>query len=108
MTSYTDSGCGVLMDRVELSGGGRVDFMESTMLGVQDRRGHYVVLKCQSDEEAKSWERVLSANIVANDELSGMFVHPVSLPPPNQLSNIHSNVLVVDFGGSSVRAGVTR
>ena len=42
------------MDRVELSGGGRVDFMESTMLGVQDRRGHYVVLKCQSGQAYNS------------------------------------------------------
>ena len=32
---FSDSSCAVLMDRIELCGGGRVDFMESTMLGVQ-------------------------------------------------------------------------
>jgi hypothetical protein len=44
------------MDRIELSGG-RVDFMESTMLGVQDRRGHYVVIKCGDAKSAEDWQR---------------------------------------------------
>ena len=46
----------VLMDRIELFGG-RVDFMESTMLGIQDRRGHYVVIKCGDATIATEWER---------------------------------------------------
>ena len=46
----------VLMDRIELFGG-RVDFMESTMLGIQDRRGHYVVIKCGDAIIATEWER---------------------------------------------------
>ena len=57
LTSYTDSSRGVLMERIEVAGGGRVDFMESTMLGVQDRRGHYVVIKCGDAEEAAAWEK---------------------------------------------------
>jgi hypothetical protein len=44
------------MDRIELSGG-RVDFMESTMLGIQDRRGHYVVIKCGDAKIATEWEK---------------------------------------------------
>ena len=41
---FGDSSRSVLMDRIELFGG-RVDYMETTMLGIQDRRGHYVVLR---------------------------------------------------------------
>lgn len=41
---FGDSSRSVLMDRIELHGG-RVDYMETTMLGIQDRRGHYVVLR---------------------------------------------------------------
>jgi hypothetical protein len=44
------------MDRIELFGG-RVDYMESTMLGIQDRRGHYVVIKCADAKTAEDWER---------------------------------------------------
>ena len=96
---YSDSTCGVLMDRVELCGGGRVDFMESTMLGVQDRRGHYIVIKCENDNDAKAWERVLSAQ--TNQDVSAMFVSPKPHSP-----SLYTNVLVIDFGGSSVRAGI--
>ena len=94
---YTDQSCGVLMERIELNGGGRVDFMESTMLGVQDRRGHYVVIKCKDPEEAKTWERVLAANV--SQESTDLFVLPRS-------PTVFKNVLVVDFGGASVRAGI--
>ena len=98
LTCYSDStSAAVLMDRVEVAGGGRVDFMESTMLGVQDRRGHYVVLRCGSHEEASAWEKVLSS---ACNPHASLFVHPVRQP------KVFKNVLVVDFGGSSVRAGI--
>ena len=53
---FGDNSRQVLMDRIELSGG-RVDFMESTMLGVQDRRGHYVVIKCGDAASAEEWQR---------------------------------------------------
>ena len=96
---FSDSSCAVLMDRIELCGGGRVDFMESTMLGVQDRRGHYIVIKCESENDAKSWERALSAQ--TNQDISAMFVSPKPSCP-----SMYTNVLVIDFGGSSVRAGI--
>ena len=86
------------MDRIELFGG-RVDYMESTMLGIQDRRGHYVVLRFKDNEDADKWHTGLS-NHVSHD-LAQTFVTPVMNNP-----DMFKHVLIVDFGGSSVRAGI--
>ena len=96
---FGDSSRSVLMDRIELFGG-RVDYMESTMLGIQDRRGHYVVLRLKDGEEADKWHTLLSSHV--SHDLAQTFVTP-SLPVDPTL---FKQILVVDFGGSSVRAGI--
>ena len=96
---FGDSSRTVLMDRIELFGG-RVDYMESTMLGIQDRRGHYVVLRFKDNEDADKWHSGLS-NHVSHD-LAQTFVTPVIISNPD----LFKNILIIDFGGSSVRAGI--
>ena len=96
---FGDSSRTVLMDRIELFGG-RVDYMESTMLGIQDRRGHYVVLRFKDNEDADKWHSGLS-NHVSHD-LAQTFVTPVI----NSNPDLFKNILIIDFGGSSVRAGI--
>lgn len=96
---FGDSSRSVLMDRIELFGG-RVDYMECTMLGIQDRRGHYVVLRFKDGEEADKWHSGLSTHV--SHDLAQTFVTPVSVTEPKMFKSI----LVVDFGGSSVRAGI--
>jgi hypothetical protein len=95
---FGDSSRSVLMDRIELFGG-RVDYMESTMLGVQDRRGHYVVLRCKDGEEADIWHTALATHV--SHDLAQTFVNPMARNP-----ELFKQILVVDFGGSSVRAGI--
>ena len=97
---FGDSSRSVLMDRIELFGG-RVDYMESTMLGIQDRRGHYVVLRLKDGEEADKWHTLLSSHV--SHDLAQTFVTPNSIPNDPTL---FKQILVVDFGGSSVRAGI--
>ena len=97
---FGDSSRSVLMDRIELFGG-RVDYMESTMLGIQDRRGHYVVLRLKDREEADRWHNLLSSHV--SHDLAQTFVTPQSIPND---PTIFKQILVVDFGGSSVRAGI--
>jgi len=102
---FGDSSRSVLMDRIELFGG-RVDYMETTMLGIQDRRGHYVVLRFRDAEEADRWHTGLSEHV--SHDLAQTFVTPAAIPTaalPNDPS-IFKQILVVDFGGSSVRAGI--
>ncbi len=95
---FADSSRSVLMDRIELYGG-RVDYMESTMLGIQDRRGHYVVLRFKDGEEADRWHSGLSTHV--SHDLAQTFVTPIMIDP-----KLFKSILVVDFGGSSVRAGI--
>ena len=95
---FGDSSRSVLMDRIELYGG-RVDYMESTMLGVQDRRGHYVVLRCKDADEADKWHAGLATHV--SHDLAQTFVTPIASNP-----DLFKQILVVDFGGSSIRAGI--
>ena len=97
---FGDSSRSVLMDRIELFGG-RVDYMETTMLGIQDRRGHYVVLRFKDGEEADRWHTGLSAHV--SHDLAQTFVTPTAITNDPSL---FKPILVVDFGGSSVRAGI--
>ena len=96
---FGDSSRSCLMDRIELFGG-RVDYMESTMLGIQDRRGHYVVLRFKDNEDADKWHTGLS-NHVSHD-LAQTFVTPVA----NSNPDLFKQILIIDFGGSSIRAGI--
>ena len=95
---FGDSSRSVVMDRIELFGG-RVDYMESTMLGIQDRRGHYVVLRLKDSEEADKWHRALASHV--SHDLAQSFVTPSPQDP-----GLFKQILVVDFGGCSVRAGI--
>ena len=95
---FGDSSRSVVMDRIELFGG-RVDYMESTMLGIQDRRGHYVVLRLKDSEDADKWHSALASHV--SHDLAQSFVTPSPLDP-----GLFKQILVVDFGGCSVRAGI--
>ena len=100
---FGDSSRSVLMDRIELFGG-RVDYMETTMLGIQDRRGHYVVLRFKDGEEADRWHTGLSAHV--SHDLAQTFVTPAAAATIVNDPSLFKPILVVDFGGSSVRAGI--
>jgi actin-related protein len=97
---YSDDSCAVILERIELFGG-QVDFTDSHILGVQDRRGHYLVLKCPSAEDAQRWERAVRANI--GQDFAKTFVTPSPRP---KAPSFFTDVLVIDFGGASVRAGI--
>ena len=97
---YADDTCSVSLERIELFGG-QVDFTDAHILGVQDRRGHYLVLKCRSPEEAQRWERALKVNI--GQDFAKTFVTPSPRP---RAPSFFSDIVVIDFGGASVRAGV--
>ena len=89
-----------LTDKLEMFGG-QVDFMDSNMLGLQDRRGQYVVVRCASHKAAQEWESALSFHTM--EDYSNTFICPSPWPrPPKHLTNI----IAIDLGGASIRAGV--
>jgi actin-related protein len=97
---YTNKSRTEQLEKLELFGG-QVDFMDSNMLGLEDRRGQYIVVRCASHKAAQEWESALSFHTLEN--YSKTFISPV--PIPRDIRSL-SCVVVVDLGGASVRAGL--
>ncbi|XP_076064584.1 uncharacterized protein LOC143038846 [Oratosquilla oratoria] len=81
--------------------GGKVECMEPNMVGVDDGKGHYVVVRCSSRQEAERWRRALETHTV--EDFSNQYVQPWPVPTNPTLLR---DTLVVDLGSCSVRAGV--
>jgi len=97
---YSNKSQDELTDKLEMFGG-QVDFMDSNMLGLQDRRGLYIVVKCASHKAAQEWESALSFHTM--EDYSKTFISPS--PWPTKLK-VLTNVIVIDLGGASIRAGI--
>jgi len=97
---YSNKSQDELTDKLEMFGG-QVDFMDSNMLGLQDRRGQYIVVKCASHKAAQEWESALSFHTM--EDYSKTFISPS--PWPTKLK-VLTNVIVIDLGGASIRAGI--
>merc|ERR1719222_919505 len=78
--------------------GGQVDFMDSNMLGLQDRRGQYIVVRCASHKAAREWEAALAFH--TREEFCSTFLRPSPTIPKA------GSIIVVDLGGASIRAGL--
>ncbi|XP_077496015.1 uncharacterized protein LOC144106925 isoform X4 [Amblyomma americanum] len=79
--------------------GGQVDTLENLMIGVDDRKGHYVAVKCGSAVECQAWLEALQSHCQQDPQRS--FVQPIERPLP-----CNKRVVIVDLGGCSVRAGI--
>ncbi|GIY41922.1 actin [Caerostris darwini] len=79
--------------------GGRIDTLENKMLGVDDQKGHYVVLRCSDDEETESWENALRSQCA--EDFVNAYTSPCLRPLP-----INKNVIIIDLGSCSIRAGI--
>ncbi|CAL4061323.1 unnamed protein product [Meganyctiphanes norvegica] len=81
--------------------GGKVECMEPSMIGVDDGKGHYVVVRCSTRQEAERWRRALETHNV--EDFASQYVQPWPIPTNPTLLR---DTLVVDLGSASVRAGV--
>jgi len=88
-----------LTDRLEMFGG-TIDYMDSHMLGLQDRRGQYVVVRCASTKAAREWEAALANH--TKEVYCNTFLRPAKIIPDKSSGKI----VVVDLGGASIRAGI--
>ncbi|CAL1276370.1 unnamed protein product [Larinioides sclopetarius] len=79
--------------------GGRIDTLENKMLGVDDHKGHYVVLRCSDDDETESWENALRSQCA--EDFVNAYTSPCLRPLP-----INKNVIIIDLGSCSIRAGI--
>ncbi|KAK8772952.1 hypothetical protein V5799_012518 [Amblyomma americanum] len=60
--------------------GGQVDTLENLMIGVDDRKGHYVAVKCGSAVECQAWLEALQSHCQQDPQRS--FVQPIERPLP--------------------------
>ncbi|KAF4523575.1 hypothetical protein B566_EDAN014323 [Ephemera danica] len=94
--------------------GGKVDSLESSILGVEDRqpmvstmlgiddgKGHYVVVRCANKQETERWRLALMTHIAEN--FSSTYVHPWPIPKDPALIK---DTIIIDLGSSSIRAGI--
>ncbi|KAG0421684.1 hypothetical protein HPB47_002433 [Ixodes persulcatus] len=79
--------------------GGNIDTLENNMIGIDDRKGHYIAVKCSSERDAEAWLDALHSQ--CQDNFAKSFVQPVLRPLAS-----HKRVIVVDMGGCSIRAGI--
>ncbi|XP_043226846.1 uncharacterized protein LOC122383995 isoform X4 [Amphibalanus amphitrite] len=81
--------------------GGHVEAMESSVVGIDDGKGRYVVVRCNSRPEAERWTRALLSHTV--EDYNATYVQPVPVPVGVTTSR---RCVVIDLGSSSIRAGV--
>lgn len=79
--------------------GGSIDSLENNMLGIDDKKGHYIVVKCSNKEDAEEWKKALLSQ--CTDDVSLTYIHPVQFPLKN-----HRDVIIIDLGSCSIRAGI--
>lgn len=80
---------------------GSRDSKASAVLGIDDGKGHYVVVRCSSRQEAERWRRALETHTV--EDFTSQYVQPWPMPTNPALLR---DTLVIDLGSASVRAGV--
>ncbi|KAG8195652.1 hypothetical protein JTE90_004987 [Oedothorax gibbosus] len=79
--------------------GGHVETLDNKMLGVDDQKGHYLVLRCSDEDAIESWENALQTQCAED------FVNAYTIPCPRPIA-IHKKVVIIDLGSCSVRAGI--
>lgn len=79
--------------------GGNIDTLENNMIGIDDKKGHYVVVRCSSMEEAEQWEKALLTH--CSEDFTSAYIQPVQYP----LSPC-KDIIIIDFGSCSTRAGI--
>jgi actin-related protein len=97
---FSDETCAAPLEKFELFGG-KLEVIDDCTLMVCDRKENVLMLKCPGQNSLEEWSQALAANV--SQDFSRTFV----LPSPSNLHlNMFTNVLIIDFGGASVRAGV--
>ncbi|KAB7505523.1 putative actin-26 [Armadillidium nasatum] len=85
---------------ISVEDGGR-ESRSAGMLGIDDGKGHYVVVRCPSRQEAERWKEALESHTY--DDFTSQYIQPWPRPTNPTLLR---DTLVIDIGSCSVRAGV--
>nr|KAG5704606.1 hypothetical protein BaRGS_031870 [Batillaria attramentaria] len=80
--------------------GGHVDDMGNRILGIDDGRGHYLMVRAPTDKEHGQWKVALESQTADNTRAT--YIRPVLQSPPHP----SKKVVVIDMGSSAIRAGI--
>ncbi|CAB3377644.1 Hypothetical predicted protein [Cloeon dipterum] len=75
--------------------------MVSKMLGIDDGKGHYVVVRCKNKQEKERWRLALNTHTTEN--FTSTYVNPWPLTRDPALLK---STIIIDLGSSSTRAGI--
>ncbi|XP_064607128.1 uncharacterized protein LOC135471735 isoform X1 [Liolophura sinensis] len=80
--------------------GGSIEVLDSRILGIDDGRGHYLMVRCPTPNDFENWRVSLESQ--TTDNVKAVHVRPVlnSQPHPSK------KVVIIDIGSASVRAGI--
>lgn len=92
--------------------GGKVEFEQNKIISLDDNRGNYLVFRCsssdldlkQSAELYSKWRNEIDSQ--TEDRSSSLWVRPNQALTLNQNLALKRNVLIVDIGTCSIRAGL--
>ncbi|XP_071158612.1 uncharacterized protein [Mytilus edulis] len=84
-------------DSVQLMGG-KIDDLGNRVLGVDDGRGRFLMVRCPTEKEYGQWKLALESQTVNNVT----YVRPVMSSPPHP----EKKVMIIDIGSGGIRAGV--
>ncbi|XP_052824809.1 uncharacterized protein LOC106882864 isoform X3 [Octopus bimaculoides] len=82
--------------------GGNITVMGNNVIGIDDGRGHYLMVRCPSANEYDQWLAALQSQTV--DNLKANYIQPLVDAPKSS----YKNVLIVEMGSMSVRAGILK
>ncbi|XP_065939030.1 uncharacterized protein [Magallana gigas] len=80
--------------------GGKVDDLGNRILGIDDGRGKYLMVRCPTDKEYGQWKLALESQTA--DNVKATYVRPVLSCPAHQ----QRKVILIDIGSSAIRAGI--
>ncbi|KAH9496313.1 actin [Bulinus truncatus] len=80
--------------------GGEIHDMGNRVLGIDDGRGRYLMVRCPTEKEYGQWK--LSLESQTADNTKATYIKPVLKSGKNP----NKNVVLIDLGSSAVRAGV--
>ncbi|XP_029638426.1 uncharacterized protein LOC115213538 isoform X3 [Octopus sinensis] len=82
--------------------GGTITVMGNNVIGIDDGRGHYLMVRCPSSKEYDQWLAALQSQTV--DNLKANYIQPLVDAPKSS----YKNILIVEMGSMSVRAGILK
>ncbi|XP_060557148.1 uncharacterized protein LOC132717647 [Ruditapes philippinarum] len=80
--------------------GGKVEELGPRVLGVDDGRGKYLMVRVPTDHEYGSWKVALESQTADNVKATYVRPSPASIPHPKK------KVVIIDIGSCGIRAGI--